>query len=89
MKHSMAAGIGLTMASPFSRVRGANNDIRMAVVGINGRGGSRRAKAFKDRNEKVDTYVDVRDLLDDKNIDAVGIATTNHTHSLITVWACQ
>jgi predicted dehydrogenase len=110
----MAAGIGLTMASPFSRVRGANNDIRVAVVGINGRGGShikefgkmsgvrvaalcdvdrkvldRRAKAFRDRNEKVDTYVDVRDLLEDKNIDAIGIATTNHTHSLITVWACQ
>ncbi len=114
MKHSMAAGIGLTMASPFSRARGANNDIRVAVVGIKGRGGSHikefgkmsgvrvvalcdvdrkvlngRAKAFTDRNEKVDTYVDIRELLEDKNIDAVGIATTNHSHSLITVWACQ
>ncbi len=114
MKHSITAGIGLTMASPFSRVRGANDDVRVAVVGINGRGGShikefskidgvrvaalcdvdskvlvRRAKSFSDRNEKVDTFVDVRELLEDKNIDAVGIATTNHTHSLITVWACQ
>ena len=40
MKKSMAAGVGLAMASPFSRARGANNDIRVAVMGINGRGGS-------------------------------------------------
>ncbi len=113
MKGSMAAGVGLTLA-PFSRVRGANDDIRVAVVGIKGRGGSHignfhkmsgvrvvalcdvdrkvlesRAKPFKDRNEKVDTYVDIRKLLEDKSIDVVSIATTNHWHSLITVWACQ
>jgi hypothetical protein len=40
LKGSVAAGVGLTLASPFSRVRGANDDIRVAVVGINGRGGS-------------------------------------------------
>src|SRR4030042_1500748 len=39
MKGSLAAGVGLTLAGPFSRVRGANDDIRVAVVGINGRGG--------------------------------------------------
>ncbi|MHC4489877.1 MAG: Gfo/Idh/MocA family protein, partial [Planctomycetota bacterium] len=114
MKSSMAAGVGLTLASPFSRVRGANDDIRAAVVGINGRGSShirafdemdgvrvaalcdvdskvleRRAKPFKDRNKKVDTYVDIRELLDNKNIDAISIATTNHWHSLMTVWGCQ
>jgi predicted dehydrogenase len=95
-------------------VRGANDDIRVAVAGINGRGGShikefhgmdgvrvvalcdvdknvldRRAKSFQDRNEKVDKYVDIRKLLDDKSIDVVSIATTNHWHSLMTVWACQ
>jgi len=114
MKSSLAAGVGLTLASPFSRVRGANEDIRVAVVGIKGRGGSHikafhgmsgvrvvalcdvdsnvledRAKPFKDSNEKVDTYVDIRRLLDDKNIDAISIATTNHWHSLATIWACQ
>jgi predicted dehydrogenase len=114
MKHSMAAGVGLAMASPFSRVRGANDDIRVAVIGIHGRGGShikefdnmsgvrvaglcdvdarvleRRAKPFKDRNVQVSTYIDMRDLLDDDSIDAVSIATTNHWHSLATVWACQ
>ncbi len=44
---------------------------------------------FKDRNEPVKAYKDFRDLLDDKDIDAVGITTPNHSHSLITVMACQ
>ncbi len=114
MKSSMAAGVGLTLASPFSRVRGANDDVRVAVVGINGRGGShirafdemagvrlaglcdvdrnvleKRAKPFRDANKKVDTYVDIRELLENRNIDAITIATTNHWHSLATIWACQ
>jgi predicted dehydrogenase len=114
MKHSMAAGVGLALASPFSRARGANDDILVAVMGINSRGGShinafremkgvrvaalcdvdtkvleRRAKTFRDSNQNVDTYIDIRDLLDDESIDAVSIATTNHWHSLATIWACQ
>jgi len=114
MKSSIAAGAGLTLASPFSRVRGANDDIRVGVVGINSRGGShigafdemkgvrlaalcdvdkkvieRRSKSFKDRNTPVEGYSDIRELLEDKNIDAISIATTNHWHSLATVWACQ
>jgi len=113
MKRSVVVGAGLTLA-PFSRVRGANDEIRVAVVGINGRGGShignfdkmdgvrvaglcdvdrkvleRRAESFKKSNKKVDTYVDIRELLDNKNIDAISIATTNHWHSLATIWACQ
>ncbi|MBL7186677.1 MAG: Gfo/Idh/MocA family oxidoreductase [Phycisphaerae bacterium] len=50
---------------------------------------TRRGKPFKDRNQPVETYVDIRELLDDKNIDAISIATTNHWHSLATIWACQ
>jgi predicted dehydrogenase len=34
-------------------------------------------------------YSDVRELLDDKTIDAVSIATPNHWHCLIGIWACQ
>ena len=33
--------------------------------------------------------VDVRAALDDKNLDAISIATPNHWHSLITIWAAQ
>jgi predicted dehydrogenase len=34
-------------------------------------------------------YADMRKLLDDKNIDAVAIATCNHWHALAAIWACQ
>jgi len=32
---------------------------------------------------------DIRQALEDQNLDAVSVATCNHWHSLITVWACQ
>jgi predicted dehydrogenase len=32
---------------------------------------------------------DVRQALDDKSLDAISIATPNHWHALITIWACQ
>ena len=115
MKSSIAAGVGLTLATPFSRVRGANNVIRVAVVGINGRGGSHisgfeeidgvevaalcdvdrkvlasKAGAFEKKyGHKPETYVDIRQLLENKNIDAISIATPNHWHSLATIWGCQ
>src|ERR1700678_4187883 len=38
---------------------------------------------------KPATYTDVRKLLQDKSIDAVSIATPNHWHALIAIWACQ
>ena len=38
---------------------------------------------------KPQTYKDVRKLLEDKNIDAISIATPNHWHTLMTIWACQ
>ena len=104
----------LAMALPFSRVRGANNDIRAGVVGFRGHGKthinayckipgvrvvalcdvdrnilSRGVSDLKARNIKVDSYIDVRELLEDKNIDIVSTATPNHWHALITVWACQ
>jgi len=35
------------------------------------------------------TYRDIREALEDKDIDAVTIATPNHWHSLAAIWACQ
>jgi hypothetical protein len=35
------------------------------------------------------TFPDLRDLLDDKSLDAVVIATTNHWHCLASIWAMQ
>lgn len=115
LKGSIAAlAAGGSLAVPYSRVRGANNDIRAAVVGIRSQGTNhinwfrnipgvrvvaicdadkqfldREEQKFKERNETVDTYVDYRKLLEDKNIDVVITATPNHWHALVTVWACQ
>jgi predicted dehydrogenase len=35
------------------------------------------------------TLRDVRTALEDKNLDVVSIATPNHWHALMTIWACQ
>src|SRR5437660_1237700 len=106
------AGAAACSLSPrsWSQVVGANDNIRVAVVGINGRGGSHidefskikgvRLTAFCDvdrdvlhrRAEKlegVEKYQDVRKLLENKDVDAIPIATPNHWHALIAIWACQ
>ena len=52
---------------------------------------------FKARSEKVKKangntpkcFQDIREALEDKELDGVSIATTNHWHAPITVWACQ
>jgi len=49
----------------------------------------REAQKFRDRSEPIDTYTDVRKLLDSGSIDAISTATPNHWHALISIWACQ
>lgn len=39
--------------------------------------------------KKPKEFVDIRKVLEDKSIDAVSIATPNHWHSLMGIWACQ
>ena len=114
LKHTSAAGFGLALASPLSRVLGANGDIRIAVVGVNGRGSNHidefrkidgvrlvalcdvdhkvlaaRAEKLANDGNPVKTFVDARELLDSGEVDAISIATTNHSHALLTVWGCQ
>jgi predicted dehydrogenase len=38
---------------------------------------------------KPKTEVDIRKVLEDKNIDAISIATPDHWHALMAIWACQ
>ena len=35
------------------------------------------------------TIADIRHALDDKDVDAISIATPNHWHSLMAIWGCQ
>jgi predicted dehydrogenase len=49
---------------------------------------SRAAECAKE-GVKVETYADYRKLLENKNIDAVVIATPNHLHSMQAIWGLQ
>jgi predicted dehydrogenase len=49
-----------------------------------------RGKKIRDAgNNSPKCVQDIREALDDKNLDAISIATPNHWHSLITIWSCQ
>jgi len=119
--HSASIAAAGTLASVWSntmRAESAHNDInsqiRVAIIGLHGRGRShiaglaphvvalcdcdesilaKRADEFEKKyGRKVEQVVDYRKLLDrdDRDdIDAVSIATPNHTHSLIGIAAAQ
>src|SRR5687768_4750586 len=49
-----------------------------------------RTKMVEQKGGNTPTCLqDIRDALDDKSIDVITVATTNHWHSLITILACQ
>jgi len=114
IKSTVAAGA--LAAMPFSRVRGANGNIRVGLIGCGGRGTdahipgfaklagvvvvavsdpdqARMAAAAKTieskYGNKVEQYVDMRKMLDRKEIDVIANATQNYWHGLSTIWACQ
>jgi predicted dehydrogenase len=117
LKSTLAGAATVTVAGTKSsgKVLGANDTVRLAVAGLNGRGGDhvkefgnlktveivylvdpdkrvyeKRQKQLRDGGRKeARTEQDIRKVLEDKNVDAVSVATPNHWHSLITIWACQ
>jgi predicted dehydrogenase len=40
-------------------------------------------------NKRPAAFTDLRKLLEDKSIDAISIATPNHSHALQAIWGCQ
>ncbi len=110
----LKAAAGAALLAP-QRVLGANDRVRIAVVGLRGRGLDHLKKvkdtpgvelaAVVDIDENViatrlgdieklglgkpKTYTDIRKMLEDKSIDAITVATPNHWHSLMGIWACQ
>ena len=50
----------------------------------------RRSKELESKTgQKARTVQDIRQALDDQELDVITVATPNHWHTLITVWACQ
>ena len=47
------------------------------------------ARVRKLNGSEPKTYADLRQVLEDKDVDAVSLATPNHWHALGTIWACQ
>ncbi len=109
---SATAAAGVLAAAPrFARAASDVKDIRVAVIGLNGRGGNhlggmknnvvavcdidqkvladRAGKFTQQTGRKVETFTDFRELLRRPDIDAVSIATPNHTHTLIAIAALQ
>jgi predicted dehydrogenase len=97
-----------------AQARGANGDIRLAVVGLRTRGSqlvdnflrlpdvrivalcdcdtqffARELKKFANAKTRPRTVVDFRRLLDAKDVEALVVASPDHWHALMTVWACQ
>ena len=92
------------------RVLGANEDIRVGVIGLGNKGRGHvgdfnelarvRVTALCDvdpkrladqvkRFDKVFSSTDPRRILERKDVDVIVIATPDHWHALLTVWACQ
>jgi predicted dehydrogenase len=51
--------------------------------------GARAKKVEEEVGTAPKTYQDIRKLLEDKEVDAVSIATPNHWHTLAAIWAIQ
>jgi len=49
----------------------------------------REVKKYRDLGEQIESYTDIRKLLENKNIDVVSFATPNHWHALGAIWAVQ
>lgn len=117
----LRATAGAALALPFAacslpqrRLWQPNERVRVAIVGLRGRGREllagfaaladvevaalcdvdptvlhETATKFRKDGRAFATCSDVRTLLDRKDLDAIVIATPNHWHALMGIWACQ
>lgn len=110
-----AGGLMISGTKSSGKIIGANDRVRIAVAGVNGRGQSHIGGWTSQENVEItwlidpdpavlsnvanglskraghdfQTTADVRRALEDKTLDAISVATPNHWHSLITIWAAQ
>ena len=80
-------GRGTNHVTDFARRTNAN---LTAVCDVNTAQTERAVQVYhKAKNVKPKIYGDLRKLYEDKDVDAVIIATPNHWHALAGIWACQ
>ncbi|MDW8051648.1 MAG: Gfo/Idh/MocA family oxidoreductase [Armatimonadota bacterium] len=80
-------GHGRSHIRNFSEIEGVQV---VALCDVDERVLQQRAAEVEQRTgRRPKLYTDLRQLLEDKDIDAVSTATPNHWHALLTIWACQ
>jgi predicted dehydrogenase len=84
-------GFGGRGGSHISGYRGQSKDgVRVAALcDVDQKVLSKGIAGFEKDKLQVTGYTDIRKLLENKDIDAVSIATPNHWHSLASIWAMQ
>jgi predicted dehydrogenase len=84
-------GFGSRGGAHIGGYKGLKNEgVRVAALCDVDRGIlDKRVAEFAKDDQNVGAYTDIRKLLEDKDIDAISIATPNHWHALATIWAVQ
>ena len=83
-------GQGYGHVRRWSGMAAEKNILLAAVCDVDERLFPERVEKAKElQGEAPKTYVDMRKLYANKDIDAVSIATPNHWHALATIWAVQ
>jgi hypothetical protein len=82
-------GRGQSQIDAFHQLAGENVEIA-ALCDVEQSVLEQRAGAYERKSgRKAAQYSDMRQVLDDKSIDAVGLAPPNQRHARCAVWACQ
>lgn len=97
-------------AASTSKVLGANDRIRIGMIGLGGRGSGsaswfngidgveiaylcdadqKMVDRAKQKYPEAKSTLNLRDVIEDKDIDAVVVSNCNHWHVLASIWACQ
>ena len=83
-------GIGGRGGSHINGFSASQDSEVVALCDVDERTLQRVAAAMKERTKKdIKTYTDVREALQDPDVDVLSIATPNHWHTLATIWACE
>ena len=81
-------GRGSSHISGYKKLK--NDGVRVAALcDVDSGFLGKQMKNFEGEKQKVTGYTDMRKLFENKDIDAVSIATPNHWHALATIWAIQ